>query len=241
MTTSSRWDRFVPLTGVVGVALAGAALLKWGHQPSSFDRKPAIASYFNRHHNDIVLATYLDMLAGFFLLWFLAALRGHLRAHEGDGGRWSDLALAGAAAAVAVTWVADALIYAGAERAAQPGPITPASAATLFDTSTTLMRPAAIGLAVALSATAVVAIQFRALPRWLAWSAAPLAVVLLTPVASVGMTIALAWILATSVVLAMAEAAEVEVVTGEVVQAHNGAAPPAVYRTSSTTLPVARR
>ena len=55
------------------------------------------------------------------------------------------------------------------------------------------------------------------------------------------MTIALAWILATSVVLAMAEAAEVEVVTGEVVQAHNGAAPPAVYRTSSTTLPVARR
>jgi len=148
------------------------ALLKWGHQPGYFDRKPAIASYFNRHHNDIVLATYLDMLAGFFLLWFFAVLRGRLRSRAGDNGRWSDLALAGGVAAVAVTWVADALIYAGAERAAQPGPITPASAATLFDTSTTLMRPAAIGLAVALSATAVVAIQFRALPRWLAWSAA---------------------------------------------------------------------
>src|SRR5437867_321161 len=224
MTTSSRWDRFVPLTGVVGVALAGAALLKWGHQPGSFDRKPVIAAYFNKHHDDIVLAKYLDMLAGFFLLWFLAALRGRLRAHEGDGGRWSDLALAGAAVAVAVTWVADALIYAGAERAAAAGGhIAPASAATLFDASTTLMRPAAIGLGVALAATAVVAIQFRALPRWLGWSAAALAALLLTPASSVGMAITLAWILATSLVLTAGEVAEeVEVVTGEVVRTHNG-------------------
>ena len=64
---------------------------------------------------------------------------------------------------------------------------------------------------------------------------------LLTPAASVGMTIALAWLLATSVVLSVGETADVEVLTGEVVRAHNGAAPPAVYRTSSTTLPVARR
>ncbi|HEY3019398.1 MAG TPA: hypothetical protein VGJ32_04355 [Solirubrobacteraceae bacterium] len=239
--TTSRWDRFVPLTGVVGVALAGAAFLKWGHQPDYFDRKPAIAGYFNKHHDDIVLATYLDMLAGFFLLWFMAVLRGRLRAHEGEGGRWSELALAGGAAAVAVTWVADALIYAGAERAAQPGPITPASAATLYDTSTTLMQPAAIGFGVALAATAFVAIRFHALPRWLAWSAAPLAVALLTPVYAVAMTITLAWVLATSVVLAVAEATVVEVVTAEVVADHNGAASPVVYRTSSTTLPVARR
>jgi hypothetical protein len=235
--SASRWDRLIPLTGVVGVGLSGVAFLLWGSQPGYFDRKPAIAAYFNQHHHEIVTATYIDMLAGFFLLWFLAVLRGRLREHEGPTGRCADLALAGGAVAVGLLWIADALVYAGAERAAQPGPITPASAATLFDVSQTVMQPAAIALGASLAATAVVAIRYRALPAWLAWSAAVLAIVLLTPFSSIALTIALAWILVTSLVLTVAEVPHFEVV----VSPENGAAPPVVYRSSSTTLPVARR
>lgn len=195
------WTRYAPLAGVVGAILTVVAFLTMGSPPDYMDKPAEIVEYIQDDPGKLQAGLYLDMLSGVFILWFVGALRAHLRNHEAEGGgRLSNLAFGGAIAAQACFWVADGVMFAAAARAGEDDTINQAVATSLFDAYGSIaFIGGALGLAVALGATAVVAMRYRAMPSWLAWSTALLALLLASPIGFFGVYISILWVVVTSV------------------------------------------
>lgn len=213
---NGRLERLAPLTGVVAVLFTVAALLVYGSMPEFITDSPGkIAAWFNDHDGRVMTGAYLDMLGGVFALWFAAVLRSWLVAHEGAPGRLSNLVFGAIVAAQACFWVADGIFVGIAARADEDGQVvSTASAATMFDVAGMIVFVAgAVAIATALAAAAVVAFRHAAMPHWLGYSAAVLALVCVFPFTSwIGLLVSNLWVIAASVwlYLAMAPSAAAE-------------------------------
>jgi hypothetical protein len=199
---NGRLERMAPLTGVATVACTIIALLIFGSMPSYVTDSPdKIATWFNDDSGRILTGAWFDMLGGLFALWFAAVLRSWLVAHEGVPGRLSNLAFGGIVAAQACFWIADGILVGLASRANEDGIVnSPTSAATMFDVSGMLVFVAgAMAIATALAAVAVVAFRHAAMPQWLGYSAAVLALVCVVPFTSwIGLLASNVWVVAAS-------------------------------------------
>ena len=122
------------------------------------------------------------LLAGFFLLWFVAGLRTGLERADGAGSPLAAVALVGGTAGAALMIGSAAIGIVGGLRADEQGSIDPQVAAALFDISNIMYGAAApMAWAAAVLATAVVALRSSALPSWLGALSVVMGIALLIP------------------------------------------------------------
>ncbi len=180
------WRGRAPLAGLVFFVLAVVGNALQGSTPALHGDSGAVADFYNDKATAIAFGMMLSLISVFFLAWFLAALGRHLRISEGADGWIGPLAVGGGVATLALLAAGFALNSAGALRARESG-IAPDVAVVFYDGSLALTGLAAsVAMAVLLAATAVITLQFGALPRWFGWVSAVLAVLgIVTPVSFV--------------------------------------------------------
>jgi hypothetical protein len=172
-------------TGIVFVVLLVISVFGLPTPPELNESPLNVSRYFQEHQDAIRSTTFIGMIAGFFFLWFLGSLRSFLRVAEGGTGRLSAVAFAGGIAAAAMAGVGSTAMTVGALR---PG-TSPFILQTLYDLNVYLLAVGSFSLAAYLAAGSVVMIRTGALPSWLGWGGALLAVVqLLTAIAIFGST-----------------------------------------------------
>jgi hypothetical protein len=170
-----RWERHAPLTGIAAVVLWVAGILVAGDKTNKDTGKEILAAV--RDNNDRILVGGLLWLIGTALfVWFLGTLRSRLLAAEGGPGRLAATAFGGGIATAACA----ALIPGPDMAAALSDDDIDASAASAMHNLTAAFFVAAEYLApVLLVASALAALRYGALPRWLAWVSLLIALVLL--------------------------------------------------------------
>lgn len=201
MGTFEGRDR-APLSGLGYLVLAVAGNALQGATPPLHGNGDAVADFYDDKATAIAIGMMLSLISVFVLAWFLAALSRHLRLCEGPDGWISPLAGIGGAATLTLLAAGFALNSAGALRARESG-ISPDVAAVFYDTSLALTGLAgSVTMAVLLAATAVITLQFDALPRWFGWLSAVLAVLgIVTPVSFVLSLLFPLWVGAAAVLL----------------------------------------
>jgi hypothetical protein len=176
--TSSGLDRHAPLAGVLAVIgwIVGIAMLD---AVESKDTGAELLTAFREDEGQILFGGIVFLIGTAFFIWFLGSLRSRLLAAEGGDGRLTALAFTGGIA----TAVCLALL---------PGPemagalsyddLDASSALALGAVGDAFFLGAEYLLPVLLVASALVALRYGALPRWLAWIQLLLALVLLSGV-----------------------------------------------------------
>jgi hypothetical protein len=160
------------------LGLAGLIVLEGPADRPELNQPPAaILSYFGEH-DTVVLGSFLLMLAAVAFLWFAGSLRAVLRRKEDGEGRLSAIAFGGGVAAGVFMLAGPAANLFGALFAQQ---LTAAQAQTFYLFGDVFLYPAAMGAAVLVAATALVALRTAVLPRWAAWASMVLALWLLIP------------------------------------------------------------
>jgi hypothetical protein len=205
------WDRLGAATGIGFVVLFVVAFIIGGQPGVDQD----VVEFFVANRRQLLTQAYLYGLSMVFLIWFLGSVRSHLRLSEGGTGRLSAVSFAGGIIFVTV------LVVSGIVNTALADGI-----ARLSDPDTTRALYQLVGhandvnwfpMAVFIGAATLVAFRHNALPRWLAWFGAAVALSSLIgalaivadtgPLSSagvfsiVGLLLFLLWLLLLSVVL----------------------------------------
>jgi hypothetical protein len=213
----SRKRGFGPLCGVAAVVLLlpGFVLMS-KDAPKFMQAGPArYRDYYDARGGEIRAGAVLMILAVFFLLWFVGHVRTHLRtqvrAGGGDNGHLGALAQIGGSAGALCLLLATVVKAAPALRLVATGSITGAHAAGFSDAAGVIFGLASpVCFAVATAACAVAGFRLRALPAWLSWATAVLAVVLVIPfVGWIGLLLFPVWLVVLSVHLFRAPRARV--------------------------------
>jgi len=159
---------------------------------------------------DLGIAFFVEVLAFLFFLFFLGSLWGALRRAEKGNGWLSATAFGAGVMSVTIKLGSAAPVLAARYRAGEG--LDPQLARTLQDINNASFALTFFPLAVLLAAFAIVAIRSGALPRWLGWIGAVLAVAFIgggvagsvnleSEWAGLPMILFTVWVIATSVVL----------------------------------------
>jgi hypothetical protein len=74
------WERWIPVTGIIGVALLVATfILPPKSPPKANDLSSVVAAFYSDHRTALLVASYLSGLALVALIWFFAAFVGRVR------------------------------------------------------------------------------------------------------------------------------------------------------------------
>ena len=196
MTTIPPAARLAPLTGVVAVLLIVGSLIVEGQPPDADAATEDVVRFYSENDGRLLAATLIGGLAAAFLFWFGGSVFATLRSAEGEPGRVSAIAFGGFLLAAAGLTMFFGFVFAAAQTVGDvPAEVTQ----TLAVLGALFFAPFAVGVLVALLASAVAILQHGALPRWLGHVTILIAVACVMP-AGFGAAIALAaWILATAV------------------------------------------
>ena len=195
--TSTRFERFQPLAGVLsGLLLIAGLALTWG-DPSSETGIDETFSYWadNRGQHQIS-GLLLAPLIAFLLVFFGVGLRRHLR-HERDAGDGS-VAFEGALLA-ASTFELVGMLEGAATNAAHEGERSATYTLSQLHSYDWLAWNAAF--AAVLLATGLGALRNGALPAPLAWVTVVIGASLLTPLGLVGFLLLPLWLIVVGLVL----------------------------------------
>jgi hypothetical protein len=198
-TDAWAWDRYSPLSGVLAVIgwVVGIILLD---VVETEEEGAALLAVYNENEGRILAGGILFLIGTALFVWFLGSLRSRLLAAEGGDGRLTAIAYGGGIA----TAVCLALM---------PGPdmagvfsndeIDESAALALGSVGDAFFLGAEYLLPVLLVASALVALRYGALPKWLAWIQVLVAIVLLSGVIGwVALIFAFpVWVLITSYLL----------------------------------------
>ena len=199
-------NRLPALTGAVGVLLnvVAASLAdpyRSGLDPDPTDASPLIARALAEIRDEARIGLLLSSIGAFLLIWFVAYLRGHLQGHEGEGGWLSGAAFGGGLVAIALLLVANSMTLAATEITDYSGETV---IARVFLTHGWnyfyVVSPPLMAL---VAASSIVALRFRALPRWLGILGLVMLVLPFVVGAGLGAMLGLLWILLASIVLAV--------------------------------------
>jgi hypothetical protein len=199
----SRWDRLASLAGVAFVLMVVAGLVitkAAGDSPADGATSEEMLAYYTNDSASAGIGAYLWALSAVPFLWFLASLRGTLRAVEGPSGRLSTAALAGGIAGIALLVVSAACQFAAIDGAVDDV-LSAEAAQALFALGTWAFVVAFFFMGVMTGATAIVALRTRLVPKWIAWTGLVIAVGLLTPAVFFVLFLFLVWIVVLSVAL----------------------------------------
>jgi len=198
-------DRWAGLGGVLYVVFfVVGVIFSWGGQPDT-GSPPAklIAYYRDSGHRDRINVGWLFMLvAVFFFLWFLGALRVRLRAFEGEG-LLPVVATVGGAAYAACTLVAFS-VNAGVKTMSDdtyrhqvyPGLIHAAD-----DTAYVIHSAGGAAIAAMMVAASLAALRARAVPGWLGWLGVVVGLIAVVSIFFFPWFAIAAWIVVVSVML----------------------------------------
>ena len=209
------FDRVVQRLGAASGVLYVVLLIIGGNIRDSGEASTApegVAQAFVQaaaNQTTFTIAWILEILAFLCFLCFLGYLCQALRRAEGDQGWLATAAFGGGVMSIAIKLGSAAPIFAAFHRANES--LDPQIARALQDMNDASFFLSFYPLVVLLGAAAIVAIRYGALPRWLGWTAAVLAIALIAG-ATVGVIagfedaglpfmLFLLWIVLTSIVL----------------------------------------
>ena len=192
-----RWTRFVPLTGVVFVALLVATFIVSGSTPGSDESGAKVISFYKDHKNAQQASNALGAIAVVFLIFFAGFLRGYLIRST----RAAALAACGFGGAVLIGVGGAIFSSIGFALADVPDKLNPAAAQALNVLSNDFFFPLAAGASVFMIANGLAAVRSGLLPLWLGWIAVVLGVVSVTPVGFFAFLAVMLWVLIVSILL----------------------------------------
>jgi hypothetical protein len=189
---SERFDRFLPLAGVLAGLLFFVGLVLLWNDPSSETGPAETFSYWqdDRPQHQIV-ALLVGPLIAFLLLFFGAGLRRRLARGAGDAGHGS-VAFAGALLAAAVFAVVS-MLEGAMTNAAHEGERETVYTLSQFHSYDWLGWN--VAFAAMLLATGLGARRNRMLPTWLAWVTVVVGASLLTPLGFFGFVLVPVWLI----------------------------------------------
>ena len=194
---SDKLSRFVPLAGVVFVALLVVSAFLPGSMPSSSASGVQIIAYAKGHQNSLNASAFLIGLSLFFGLIFYGQLSGYLRSSP-KGERLATIAFGGAVLFAAGGGVAGGTSLALAD---SPQKLDPAAAQALYALMRDLPMILFVGVGVLMFAAGVAIVRSQLLPRWLGYAGIIFGVITVLPLGFVALVIGAAWTLAASVAM----------------------------------------
>src|SRR5918992_598218 len=199
----ARVDRWMPLTGVVAVALWIIGVFVLESVSPDGDSAEEILTYFDDEDTSIFIGAFLIALGTAFFLWFAGILRAALHAAEGPPGRLTAVAFAGAIGKAVFDMGLAAATAAGALAADEADELSPEGAQALFFIDDTFFIGAEFMGVVFMAAAGATILATRALPVWLGWVGAVIALrVLVVPIGWAFLLFGvLLWVLLTSIML----------------------------------------
>lgn len=195
----SRFERFAPLTGAVFFLVIVIAVIVGNSDTPDVDA-PAreIASFYRDNKDSGMSGDGLGVIAGGFLVWFAASLRGAIARVEGGQARLAALTFGGGLLAAAGAWSVfglDFAVYNAADKA------SPATLQALHALNDGFFFPLAGGFGLFMLAAGLALLRTRALPVVAAWLAIAIGIVTFTPVGFFGVLATLIWVPVASVML----------------------------------------
>jgi hypothetical protein len=167
-----RWRRVGAGTGIGFVVLIVVATF-FGSPPDFGAPADEVSRYYREDQRAIQSSALVFAAALALLLWFLGTLHGVLAAAERDGAGLATISFGAGLVAVALLVVSLSLVVGAAFR---PEETPPELTRTLDDLSFLVLGPGACSLVVLFAATGAAILRTGALPRWLGWLAALVAV-----------------------------------------------------------------
>jgi hypothetical protein len=144
-----------------------------------------VVEFFVANRRQLLTQAYLYGLSMVFLIWFLGFVRSHLRLSEGGTGRLSAISFAGGIIFVTVLVVSGIVNTALADGIARFS--DPETTRALYAVVVVANDVNWFPVAVFSGAATLVAFRHNALPRWLAWLGA--AVALTSPIGALGILV----------------------------------------------------
>jgi len=221
---ASRWERIGAASGVVFVGLMIAAFSFAASEPKHSD-VDGLASYIADNRTGYLVQSYLFGLASLFLLWFAGSVRTHIRRNEGASDRLSSIGFGGAIVATTLALISTTVYAVAAFRANEVQ--DPAIVRLLADVGTIAATLFFVPFAAWVGATAIASYRSGAFPKWHAITGGIIAVAFAAvpavlfgesgffsadewAVPGVASFLLFAYILTTSVMLIVGEAAKAE-------------------------------
>jgi hypothetical protein len=202
MTTSSRFIRLTPLSGIAFVALMVAVIAFEGEELDSNAAPADVLAHWSERADTRLLVASLSAAALLFLLVFAASLRGALRSREPAEASASVVSFAGAVVAASGLALSACLTLAASRAGdAEAGE----AVVTLDHLVQSSWLPITAGFAVMLLSAGIGGVRSGTLPKVACWIAMVLGVAFLTPAGIVAFLLTPLWILAVSVVLFRAQ------------------------------------
>src|SRR5436190_8905451 len=197
---TGRWERWVPLTGVLAVAIILIAfIVVGGSTPDTKDSGQKVFNFYKEHRDRQMLAAFvLAIGAGFFLI-FAGVLRG-LLARASSTRRLASISFGGGVLGSAGLLLAATMHLALADSGKYGDP-TVAHALNILDTDNYLPFAAGIGLMV-FGAGASFAYT-RAYPRWWGIIGIVIGALVFTPVGFFSLMACALWLVAQSIWMAI--------------------------------------
>jgi hypothetical protein len=196
--SSSRWERFAPLTGVVFFILIAITFALSNDTPDTDSSTADTVSYWSAHDSRLIASAIIGTFAVIFLIWFGGSLRSALLRAEGGEGRLSTLAFAGILVIGIMGAIGSTLTFVVADTVND----VPAEATQALSVlSSDFFLPFLAGIALFMFATGICVLRHGGLPRWLGWVAIVIGVVSVTPIGFVGFLAVFVWVLVASIVL----------------------------------------
>jgi len=171
----SKWERWAPLAGVLAVPFWVAGVI-FVSTKAKGSKGPEILASYQQHSDGILVGALLWSIGVLLFIWFLGSLRSHLLAAEGGDGRLANLAYGGGLVASAIALLIPAVDEVGA---LNKHDINASGASVLHHFSDAFFIATEYALPILFFATAIVALRYAALPKWLGWLSALVGIVLL--------------------------------------------------------------
>jgi hypothetical protein len=196
--STSRWERFAPLTGVVFFVLIAITLALSNDTPDTNSSTADTVSYWSAHDSRLIASAIIGTFAVIFLIWFGGSLRSALLRAEGGEGRLSTLAFAGILVIGIMGAIGSTLTFVVADTAND----VPAEATQALSVlSSDFFLPFLAGIALFMFATGICVLRHGGLPSWLGWAAIVIGVVSVTPVGFIGFVLSFIWVPVVGIVL----------------------------------------
>jgi hypothetical protein len=172
---NNKWERWATLSGVLAVPfwIAGVALISTKVKGS---KGPEILANYHKHSDGTLAAGLLWSIGILLFIWFLGSLRSRYLAVEGGSGRLTALAYGGGIAAATIAMLIPVADEVGA---LNKNDIDASGAAVLHHFSDAFFVAAEYTLPVFFLASALLALRYAALPKWVGWFSVLIAIVLL--------------------------------------------------------------
>jgi hypothetical protein len=171
----NKWERWAILSGALAVPFWVASVALISTKVKGSEGAEILANY-NKHSDGTLVAGLLWSIGILLFIWFLGSLRSYYVAAEGGAGRLTALAYGGGIAAAAIGMLIPAADEVGA---LNKDHIDASGASVLHHFSDGFFVATEYTLPVFFFASAILALRYAALPKWLGWFSVLIGIVLL--------------------------------------------------------------